>query len=80
MKTAISIPDDIFEAAEQLAKARGLKRSELYKLAIKDYLERHANAGVTESLNRFYAANPPERDPVLEEFRRQSMLKVEWEG
>lgn len=47
---------------------------------MKDYFERHANADVTEPLDRFYAANPPERDPVLEEFRRQSMLKVEWEG
>jgi predicted DNA-binding protein len=36
MKTAISLPDEVFESAEQLAKRLGKSRSELYALAIND--------------------------------------------
>ncbi|MFV9507021.1 MAG: hypothetical protein AB4911_20925 [Oscillochloridaceae bacterium umkhey_bin13] len=38
MKTAISIPDPLFEAAEQYAQDKGLSRSELYAKAIQHYL------------------------------------------
>ena len=81
MKTAISIPDKTFEAAEEFAKARGMKRSELYKLAVEDYLERHQApqvSDVTAAINKFLAENPEEEDPVLWQAVRRSMLKVEW--
>ena len=41
MKTAISIPDNIFESADDLAKRLGLSRSELYVKAIVQYLAEH---------------------------------------
>lgn len=56
MKTAISIPDAVFEAAETLAKRLGMARSELYSKAIAEYLERHRAAGVRERLDSVYAA------------------------
>lgn len=39
MKTAISIPDDVFKRAEYLAKKRGVSRSEFYVAAIKAFIE-----------------------------------------
>jgi metal-responsive CopG/Arc/MetJ family transcriptional regulator len=38
VKTAISIPDEIFEQAERLAKIRGWSRSELHANAVEPLL------------------------------------------
>lgn len=58
MKTAISIRDEVFEAAERTAKDLGISRSELYTKAVGEFLERHADERVTERLNAVYGENP----------------------
>lgn len=54
MKTAISIPNEIFEAAEQLADRIGMSRSELYATAVAEFMTRHRSAGVRERLDAVY--------------------------
>ena len=54
MKTAISIPDDVFEGAERVASALGLSRSELHATAVREFVERYRSADVTERLDRIY--------------------------
>ena len=54
MKTAISIPDETFEAAENLARRIGMSRSELYATAVAEYMARHRAAGVRERLDAVY--------------------------
>lgn len=54
MKTEISIPDSVFEAAEKLAHRIGVSRSRLYTNALKEYLEGHLNDSVTKKLNEVY--------------------------
>lgn len=51
MKTAVSIPDDLFQQADVYATRSGKSRSELYREALFDYLARHDPATVTEALN-----------------------------
>ena len=63
MKTAVSIPDPVFEQAERLAKARKMSRSELYSRALLAYVEQHSDDSVTEALNRFYGQHHLKRDP-----------------
>jgi metal-responsive CopG/Arc/MetJ family transcriptional regulator len=46
MKTAISVPDSVFEAAEQLAHRLGLSRSELYAKAVEEFISAHKNQDV----------------------------------
>ena len=58
MKTAISIRDKVFEAAERTAKDLGISRSELYTKAVGEFVERHADERVTERLNAVYGENP----------------------
>ena len=41
MKTAISIPDEVFEAADRTAKKLGVSRSELYATAVHEFIERN---------------------------------------
>jgi metal-responsive CopG/Arc/MetJ family transcriptional regulator len=54
MKTAISIPDNLFNDAEIIAKHLGLARSQLYVKAIKEFIERHNKDNITEKLNSLY--------------------------
>lgn len=55
MKTAISIPDPVFQAAESLAKQLGISRSELYSKAVEAFVNLHKNKGITEILNKVYS-------------------------
>jgi metal-responsive CopG/Arc/MetJ family transcriptional regulator len=80
VKTAISIPDPIFKEAEQLAKQRGVSRSELYTLALSEYVRNERFQGVRERLDAVYAANPDQSklDPVLEEIQSRSLPREKW--
>lgn len=51
MKTAISIPDDIFAEADQLARRLNTSRSELYSRAVREYVARHSSSQVSQSLD-----------------------------
>ncbi len=55
MKTAISIPDNLFTDAEITAKQLGLARSQLYVRAIKEFIEHHNKDKITENLNKIYS-------------------------
>jgi len=55
MKTAISIPDNLFIDAEITAKQLGLARSQLYVRAIKEFIEHHNKDRITEKLNMIYS-------------------------
>ena len=65
MKTAISIPDDIFEAADRTAANMGLSRSALYARAVREFLDRLDTARVTERLDAVYAERDSTLDPQL---------------
>ena len=78
MKTAISIPDPLFQAAELLAKEQGISRSELYSTAIRDYVSQHKNHKITEALNAIYSVESNSLDSNLETLQTQSINKEEW--
>ena len=80
MKTAISIPDPLFEAAERLAKRLGISRSELYQRAVRNYLRQRRGEGVTEALDEIYGAGEETAalDPLLDEMQRASVDPEEW--
>jgi len=54
MKTAISIPDSLFEVADRMAKRLGLSRSKLYQRALERFIRDLTQETVTEDLNRVY--------------------------
>ena len=78
MKTAISIPDDLFATAEQLADRFGVSRSELYVNAIREYVAAHHYDNVTERLNAIYDQEPSRLDPGLVEMQARSLPPEEW--
>lgn len=51
MKTAISLPNDLFEMADRVARRRGMSRSQLFAVALREYLAAHAHEGLVERIN-----------------------------
>jgi metal-responsive CopG/Arc/MetJ family transcriptional regulator len=78
MKTAISVPDEVFEAADRTAKKLGVSRSELYSTAVSEYIERQRVEDVTSRLNDLYASESSELDEYLGQMQGQSMKKEDW--
>jgi metal-responsive CopG/Arc/MetJ family transcriptional regulator len=54
MKTAISIPNELFTLAEITAKKLGIPRSQLFARALEEFIENHSNQSITEKLNKIY--------------------------
>lgn len=78
MKTAISIPDRLFNSADSLARRLGLSRSRLYATALAEFLAKHQSAKITKRLNTLYAAQPSQLDPALRRSQTQALAGSEW--
>jgi metal-responsive CopG/Arc/MetJ family transcriptional regulator len=78
MKTAISIPDSTFDAAEQLARRMKMSRSELYTKAVSSYIKDHRNDDVTNILNEIYAGEKSSLDPIIQNLQLTSFPKDQW--
>jgi predicted transcriptional regulator len=55
MKTAVSVPNDLFDKVDQLARRSHRSRSEVYSAALREYVARHAPDEITEALDRVVA-------------------------
>jgi metal-responsive CopG/Arc/MetJ family transcriptional regulator len=78
MKTAISLPDPVFEEAESLAKQLGVSRSELYTKALKAYLQKYNHDRTLNKLNQIYSEESSEPDPVLTKMQFMSLPSEDW--
>ncbi|MCU0566771.1 MAG: hypothetical protein MUF49_09265 [Oculatellaceae cyanobacterium Prado106] len=78
MKTAISLPDSVFEEAEGLAKQLGLSRSELYTKALKAYLKKYNRDQILHKLNQVYSEQSSELDPGLAKMQLMSLPHEDW--
>ena len=78
MKTAISLPDTVFESAETLATQLGLSRSELYTNALKAYLKKYDRTQTLNQLNKVYASESSELDATLAKMQMMSLPQDEW--
>jgi metal-responsive CopG/Arc/MetJ family transcriptional regulator len=78
MKTAISIPDRIFRAAERAAKHQKVSRSRFYAQAVEAYLKTQQAKGVTEALNAVYGTGSSELDPDLAAAAYHLLAEEKW--
>jgi metal-responsive CopG/Arc/MetJ family transcriptional regulator len=78
MKTAISIPNNVFEQAESLARKLKVSRSELYTEAVKVYLKENHVEDVTAKLNEVYENAASNLDNNLFKVQMTSLPKEEW--
>lgn len=78
MKTAVSVPDDVFERAERLAHREGRSRSEVYSAALREYVARHAPDEVVDALDRVVAEVGEGIDPFVTAASQQTLESIEW--
>ncbi len=78
MKTAVSIPDDVFEGAERLARRTKRSRSRVFSEALKEYLARHSPEEVTEAMNRACSEIGELQDTFVSTATRRILERVEW--
>jgi metal-responsive CopG/Arc/MetJ family transcriptional regulator len=78
MKTAVSIPDEVYRGAERFARRTRKSRSRVFSEALKEYLARHAPEEVTEAMNRACAEAGQARDPFVSSAARRILERSEW--
>ena len=78
MKTAISIPDPVFQAADDMAKNLGISRNELFTVAVSEYIKAHDSKSITRKLNEVYSQVENQLDNVIATMQMKSLPKEEW--
>jgi predicted transcriptional regulator len=78
MKTAISLPDELFSAADSLADRLGVSRSELYATALAEFVAKHSDDEITARLDHLYATEPSALDAPLRRAQRRSLGTGDW--
>lgn len=78
MKTAISIPDDVFRGAERLARHSKKSRSQLFSDAVREYISRHAPDDVTAAMDRVCADLGERTDDFVPAAARRTLKRSEW--
>lgn len=73
MKTAISLPDELFEEAEALAKRLGVTRSELYARALSSFVRAHSGPAITAAIDRALGNAPSVLDESLAHLQSRSL-------
>jgi len=78
VKTAISVPDDLYRQADAAARRLRVSRSRLYATAISEFLNRQQASAVTERLNEVYSRRPAKLDAALQRAQLRSLDKDSW--
>lgn len=75
MKTAVSIPDPLFLAADRLASRLGVSRSALYARALERCLAEETDDEITARLNEVYARVDSTLDPAFAAAQRRAIAE-----
>jgi predicted transcriptional regulator len=78
MKAAVSIPDEVFEEGERLARRLQTSRSQLYARALADFVVQHGEDKVTAGMNRVLEDVGVEVDDFTRRAARRTLRQVEW--
>lgn len=78
MKTAVSIPDELFRQADELAVRLGKSRSQVYREALAEYLLRRDPQAITAALDELAGELAGRPDPWLVQASRRALERSEW--
>jgi metal-responsive CopG/Arc/MetJ family transcriptional regulator len=78
MKVAISVPEEVFRRAEDLARRMGISRSRLYSDAVAEYLRRRDPDAVTAAIDEVIARLGPADSELARRASRQTARRAEW--
>ena len=78
MKTALSIPDDVFKQGERLARRLHTSRSQLYARALADFVVQHDDDEITSSMDNVVREVGTDADEFTRRAASQTLRRVEW--
>lgn len=78
MKTAVSIPDDVFQKAERFAKRANRSRSEVFAAALREYVSRHSPDEITDAMNRVCSEVGEQHDEFVSAAGHRLLRKTKW--
>ena len=78
MKTAVSIPDEVFEQAKRLARRAGRSRSHVFSEALREYVARHEPDEVTEAMDQVCEQVGDQSDPFVAAVASKALERTEW--
>jgi predicted transcriptional regulator len=78
MKTAISLPDELFAAADALADKLEMSRSRLIAVALAEYVARHRAGRVTERLDAVYSVEESRQEPSVRSAGARTLRRADW--
>lgn len=78
MKTAISLPDDVFTSADNLARKLGITRSRLFATAVAEFVARNSSMRVTERLNALYSVENGQLDEAERRVADRTLKRSTW--
>lgn len=78
MKTAISVPNEIFELSEKLAKKLKVSRSKIFSMGVEKLAEEYNEEEIIKNINRVCEKVDTSVDPALFKMAMLSLPKDEW--
>lgn len=78
METTVSLPNEVFQKAEEVAAALGISRDELYAAALLRYLREKGDDEITERLNQVYTETGSEMDNISQQLQVISLPVERW--
>ena len=80
IKTAISIEKSIFDQVNDLAKNLNISRSRLFVIAAQEFIQRHANMELLQTINDAYDDLPDADTKIVDQMRprHKKMVKDQW--
>lgn len=78
MKTAVSVPDDVFKSAERLAHRERRSRSEVYSAALREYVARHSPDEITDAIDEVVADIGGTVDPFVARAGARILQNTQW--
>lgn len=78
MKTAISVPADVFQLSEKLAKKLKISRSAVFAMGIKKLAEEHDEEELIAQINRVCAEVDTSLDPAIRQYQNRRMREEKW--
>ncbi len=76
MKTAISIPDDLFKEVEKLSKKLHCSRSQVLTSAAREFVEKQKSHEILDAINKAYSENETEQEVTLRQKSKKHYAKL----
>ena len=78
MKTAISVPNDVFELSEKLAKKLKVSRSQIFAMGVRKLGEEYDDEDIIARINEVCKEVDTSLDPAIKKYQNRIIKREKW--